>query len=176
MQKPFENSSTKESSGATISVIDNSQLTTENVGVGMYLSLMGNFNISTPILMIGSSLGSESSSLSSNPFHISHLEDPWTLPSPSTSNEDPRPTKMDMLLSTTKISYKDTLGSILDPRPSSSWKEDEDAYVLLSLETASSHSHDCFDDTFPSNEAILAAMNGLDGSWEELYHRYYFLS
>ena len=39
-QKYFDNFSTKASSGAMILVIDHSQSTTENVGVGMYPSLM----------------------------------------------------------------------------------------------------------------------------------------
>ena len=70
VQKYFDNFGTKESSGATIPVIDNSQPTTKNVGVGMYSLFMGNFNISTPILTIGSNLGSESLSLSFIPFFI----------------------------------------------------------------------------------------------------------
>ena len=56
-KKYFDNSGTKSSSRATISVIDNSQLKTKNVGVGMYPSLMGTFRFSAPILTIGSILG-----------------------------------------------------------------------------------------------------------------------
>ena len=134
-KKYFDNSGTKPSSGTTIPVIDNSKPTTKNVRVGMYPSLMGTFNVFTPILTIASSLVSESSSLSLIPFHISHLEYPWNLPSPSTSDEYPRPTRMDML----------------------------------------SHSHDCFDENFPSDESILESMNCLEGSWEELQHRSYIL-
>ena len=37
------------------------------------------------------------------------------------------------------------------------------------------HSHDFIDDIFPLDEAILEAMNGLEGPWEELHHRSYFL-
>ena len=140
--KSFDNSGMKASSGATILVIDYSQLTNENVSVGMYLSLMGTFDIFAPIITIGSSLGSESSSLSPVPFRISHLEDPWTLPSPSTSDEDPRPTKMDMSLSTTTITYQSTLGPVVDPSPSSSQTEEEDPFSLPAWAVVSSHSHD----------------------------------
>ena len=80
----FYNFGTKASSRATIPVIDNNHPKTKNVGVGMYPSLMGTFNFSTPILTIGSILGRDSSSLISVPFRILHLEDPWTRPSPST--------------------------------------------------------------------------------------------
>ena len=118
-QLSFYNSSLYTSLGPTILTIDNSQPRNENVGVGMYSSFMGTFNCPTPILMIGSNLGSESSSLSSTPCRISHLEDPWTLPSPSTSDEDTIPTKMDMLLSTTTIACQATLGPFVDPNPSS---------------------------------------------------------
>ena len=71
--KYFDNSHTKASLGAIDLVIDNSQPTYESIGVGMYLSLMGTFNYTLPILTKGSSLGRASSSLISVPFHISHL-------------------------------------------------------------------------------------------------------
>ena len=74
--RSFDNSSSKASSGASILVIDHSQLTTESVGVGMYPSLMGNFNCVACVLMIGSSLGKASTSLISDPFHTSDMEDP----------------------------------------------------------------------------------------------------
>ena len=38
-------------------VIDNSQLATENVGVGMYLLVMGTFEFLAPILSIDSTFG-----------------------------------------------------------------------------------------------------------------------
>ena len=47
----------------------------------MYLSLKGYFNIVAPILTISSTLGSDSSSMSSVQFRTMYLEDPWTLPS-----------------------------------------------------------------------------------------------
>ena len=131
----------------------------------MYPSLMGTFNCLAPILMIGSSLGRASSSLSSVPFHISHLEDPWTLPSPSTSDEDPRPVEMDMPLSTTLVAYKDNIFYVVDPSPSSSRMEEEDPYTMPSWEVASSHSHDCFNDIFLMNEVILKAMSSVEQPW-----------
>ena len=108
----------------------------------MYQSLMGTFNISALVLMIGSILGTESSSLSSIAFRIFHSEDPRTFPSPSTSDEDPRPTKMDMSLSTVAISYKPNRGLVVDPSPSSSQTEEEDPFSLPAWAVVSSHSHD----------------------------------
>ena len=39
----------------------------------------------------------------------------------------------------------------------------------------SSHAHDCLDGVFPSDEAIIEAMSGVEPPWEELHHRSYFL-
>jgi hypothetical protein len=36
-------------------------------------------------------------------------------------------------------------------------------------------SHDFLDDTFPSDEAILEAMNGSERPWDDMHHRSYFL-
>ena len=79
-KKYFQNLSVKASSGASILIIDHSQSATENVGVGMYHSLMGTFNCLALILMIGSSVGWDSTLLNSVPFHTSHMEDPCILP------------------------------------------------------------------------------------------------
>ena len=61
-QKSFHNPSVNASLGASILIIDHSQPATENVGVGMYPSLMGTFSCPAPVLMIGSSFGGASSS------------------------------------------------------------------------------------------------------------------
>ena len=47
--------------------------------------------------------------------------------------------------------------------------------MLPAWEVESSHSQDCLDDVFPSNEAILEAMSGIEQHWGELHHRSYFL-
>ena len=39
----------------------------------------------------------------------------------------------------------------------------------------SSHAHDCLDSVFPSDEAIIKAMSGVEPPSEELHHRSYFL-
>ena len=53
--------------------------------------------------------------------------------------------------------------------------EEEDPYVLPAWVVDSSHLHDFFDDVFPSDEAILEAMSGVEQPWEELHHRSYFI-
>ena len=47
--------------------------------------------------------------------------------------------------------------------------------MLPAWAVESSHAHDCLDDFFPSDEAIIEAMFGVEPPWEELHHRSYFL-
>jgi hypothetical protein len=42
-------------------------------------------------------------------------------------------------------------------------------------EINSSHSLDCIETIFPSDEAILEVMMVLERPWEDLHHRSYFL-
>ena len=114
-------------------------------------------------------------SLSSIPFHTLHMEDPWTLPSSSTLSEVSIPSEMDMLLSTNMVAYTANIDSVLESSPSSSWTEEEDPYALFAWAVLSSHSHDCLNDIFPSDEAILEAMSRLEQTWGDLHHRSYFL-
>ena len=169
------NSNSNALSGSTISAINHSQPTTENIGVGMYLSFMGSCNISAPILAIGSTLGSNSMSLSLVPFHTMYLDDPWTLLSPRTLDESPRPTNTEMSLSLGEVAYQAILDLVVDPSPSSLRMKEEDLSALLSWVVTSSHSHDLLDDVLPSHEAILEAMNHPECLWEELHHSSYFL-
>jgi hypothetical protein len=41
--------------------------------------------------------------------------------------------------------------------------------------TSSSFSHDFLNDTLPSDEEIIEAMNGSDRPWDDMHHRSYFL-
>ena len=72
----FQNLSVLASLGASILIINHYQPTTENVCVGMYLSLMGTFSCPAPILMIGSIFSGASTSSNSVSFCTSHMEDP----------------------------------------------------------------------------------------------------
>ena len=108
-------------------IVEHSQPATESVGVGMYPSLMGSFSCPAPILMIGSSSNEAPTSTTSVSFHMSHMEDPWILPTPSTSSE---PVKMNVPLPATMIAYQANLKSVVEPSTSSSRMEEEDPYVL----------------------------------------------
>ena len=53
--------------------------------------------------------------------------------------------------------------------------KEEDPYALPTWVVSSSHSHDCLDDIFPSDEAIVKVISTLEQSWGYFHHRYYFL-
>ena len=137
----------------------------------MYPSLMGIFSCPAPILMIGSSSSEASTSVRSMSFRTSHMEDPWILPTPSTSSE---PIVMDVPLPATMVAYQANLECVAKPSPSSSWTEEVDPCVLLAWAVQSSHAHDILDSVFPSDKAIIEAMSGVEPPWEELHHRSYF--
>ena len=80
-----------------------------------------------------------------------------------------------MPLSIALVSYQENIGPVVDSSPSNSWMEEDDPYGLPAWVVASSHSHDCLDDIFPSDEAILEAMSRLKQPWGELHHRSYFI-
>ena len=72
----------------------------------MYSSLMETFSCHGPILMIGCSLGRDLTSSNLVSFGTSHMEDPWILPSPSTSSDSSIPTETDMSLPGTLVAYQ----------------------------------------------------------------------
>ena len=47
--------------------------------------------------------------------------------------------------------------------------------MLLAWEVKYSHAHNCLDIVFPSDEAIIESMSGVEPPWEEIHHRSYFL-
>ena len=73
------------------------------------------------------------------------------------------------------VAYQANLDLVVDSSPSSSRMEEEDPLLLPAWEVSSSHSQNCLDGIFPSDEAILEAMSGLEQPWGELHHKYYFL-
>ena len=67
--------------------------------------------------MIGSSSSEASTSVRLVSFHTIHMEDPWILPTPSTSSE---PIMMDMPLLATMVAYQVNIECVAEPSPSSS--------------------------------------------------------
>jgi len=71
--------------------------------------------------------------------------------------------------------YQSVLNATFDPDPFSSQTNEEDHVLEPVLAIQYSYSHDCLDDTLPSNEAILEVMYGSDRPWEDMHHCSYFL-
>jgi hypothetical protein len=78
-QLSFVHVSSNASVGPSIRVIENSQPTTEDIGVGMYSSLMGNFDFVSPIHHIYSMSSRFSSSMRFVLLHTLYFNDPWIL-------------------------------------------------------------------------------------------------
>jgi hypothetical protein len=82
---------------------------------------------------------------------------------------------MEMPLSVEKVVYQDILDSTTEPNISSSWKNKVDPILEPIWVAQSSCSHDCHNDTLPSDEAILEAIFGPNRCWDNMHHRSYFL-
>ena len=85
------------------------------------------------------------------------------------------PVEIDVPLPAKMVAYQENIDHVVEPSPSSLWMEEEDPYVLPTWAVESSHSQDCLDDVFPSNEGIIEAMSRIEKPWGELHHRSYFL-
>jgi hypothetical protein len=82
---------------------------------------------------------------------------------------------MAMPLSTTKIVYQVVLDSSTNPNPITSQTDEEDLVLYPIWATSLSCSHDFLDDTLPSDETIIEAMNGSKRPWDDMHHFSYFL-
>jgi hypothetical protein len=174
-QLSFVYSSPNASVGWLIPMIDNSQPTTKNIGVGMYSSLMGTFEFSALNHQVVSMSSRHVLIGRSIPFCTSYFSDPWTLPSPTSSCEGQFHAGMAIPLSTMEIAYQVVLDSSIDPDPITSPMDEEDPILRPVWATSLSCSNDFLDENFPSDEAILEAMNGSDRPWDDMHHRSYFL-
>jgi hypothetical protein len=174
-QISFLYSSPNESIGPSIHVIDNSQPTTEKIGVKMYSSLMGTFNFTTSSHHVYTMSSRPVSIGSSIPFCTSYFSDPWNLPSPTSSCEGQLHAGMDIPLLVTKIVYQVVLDYSVDPDPITSSTDEEDIVLRPVWATSLSFSHDFLDENFPSDKSIIEAMNGFEKPWDDMHHRSYFL-
>jgi hypothetical protein len=84
-------------------------------------------------------------------------------------------TGMAMPLSVEDISYQVVLDSSTDPDPITSQTNEEDPVLEPMWDTFSSCSHECLNETLPSDEAIIESMNGSEKHWDDMHHRSYFL-
>jgi hypothetical protein len=83
---------------------------------------------------------------------------------------------MAMPLSAMNIAYQVVLDSFVNFDLVTSSMEEEDHVLKPVRATSLSCSHECLDDTFPLDEAIIEAINGTSKkTWDDMHHRFYFL-
>ena len=140
-QLGFTRKGCMETNESTIPLVDQVKPTSESLGVGMYTSLMGTFDIPAPINYLGST------SVGNSIATVVDRIDPWVLP----SHHEP-----EVPLSATEVAYQAIVYNNVDPIlvPLTVLEELEEAYLCAWAENTL-HSRDCLDMVFPSNEAIL---------------------
>ena len=134
-----------ETNEPTVPLVDQVKPTSERLGVGMYASLMGTFDIPALINYLGSTSVGKS-------MMVVDRTDPWVLP----SHHEP-----EVPLSVVEVSYQAIIHTIVDPIPVplTISEEPDEAYFPAWVDN-SLHSRDCLDMVFPSDKSILEAMCG----------------
>ena len=153
------------SSGAsTVPMIDNPQPSIVNVGVGLFPPLMGTFNYPPTfddvkfISAIPDQPKAKIFQVSS--FFTIYFNNPWTLPSPSTTIEGIGHHGMAMPLSTVEVAYSIVQQASVDPDLTPA----QELYLVLEPIWAqgSLADTDSLDLVLPSNEVIIEALTSSD--------------
>ena len=98
-QLNFTRKGCMETNDSTIPLVDQVRPTSERLGVGMYASLMGTFDIPAPINYLGST------SVGKSITTVVDRTDPWVLP----SHHEPK-----VPLSATEVAYQDIIHTVVD--------------------------------------------------------------
>jgi len=149
---------------------------TKNVGVGLYLSLMGTFSIPYLVLFIRSSFDfveKEDHVSMIQSFKTNYLYDRWVLLNPSDMRDDCLYPEIALLLSAVEISYQVIQQNTVDI--DSSHVEEVDPLIQPVWVVNSFASRDCLDMVLPTDEAILEALTWPEKPWEDLHHISFFL-
>jgi hypothetical protein len=136
----------------------------------MYSFLMGTFDFSTLIHHVYAMSSRPASAERSILFCTSYFIYPWTLPSSTSSIEVTLHVGMAMPLLVVKIVYQAILDSYVNPDPVTSQMDEENPVLRPIWATSLSCSHYFLDETFPSDEAILEAMNVFERPWDDMHH------
>jgi hypothetical protein len=157
-----------------VPMIDNPQPGVVNIGVGLCPSFMGTFDCPPShddIKFISNHHKVEIFQVSS--FRMTYFEDPWILPSPSTTMDETGHSSMSMPLSTIEVVYSLVQQASSNPDPTPTQELDpllEPIWVQGSLANI-----DSLELVLPFDEAVIEAMTSPDKPWEDLHHRSYFL-
>jgi hypothetical protein len=141
----------------------------------MFSSLMGTFNFSAPNHQVYATSNRTVSTGRLIAFWTSYFDDLSTLPSSTLSWEGHLHAGMAMSLLTTEIMYEVVLVSSTDPDLVPSPTDEEDLVSRPVWATSLSCSHDFLNGTFPSDEAIIEAMNSFGKPWDDMHFCSYSL-
>jgi hypothetical protein len=159
---------------STVPMVDNPQAGVVNIGVGLFPYLMGTFDYPPPqgdIKFISNHHKDEIFHILS--FCTTYFQDPWTLPSPSTTMDETGQAGMATPLSATEIAYSLVQQASATPDPILT--PELDPLLEPIWAQYSPVNTDSLDLVFSSNEAIIEVMTTSDKPWEDLHHRSYFL-
>jgi hypothetical protein len=146
---------------SVVSMINNTQLGIVNVGVGLCPSFMGTFDYPPPqgdvkFIFDHNKVDIFQVSL----FRMTYFNDPWIIPSPSTTMEGIGHPGMPMPLSATEVAYSlvQQASTDTDPTPA----QELDPILDPIWAQGSLADTDSLDLVFPSDEVVIEAMTSLD--------------
>jgi len=164
-----------DSSGSNVPMIANCEGSILNLGVGMYPSLMGYFDLPTPIqtsLVFFISHVANQSEYRQVPFQTNYLNDSWTLPNTIVSTQGEGLMGMASPLFAVETAYLEiTANSVQDLLE----KEEIDEFTSPAWLLNSPKNVDPNDLYLPSDEVVMESMIGLEKPWEDLHQRSYSL-
>lgn len=158
-------------SNSTVLMVDNPRPPTENLGVGMYSSLMGTFDLPPPIARIDT-ISSSKEPLRKEFVQTHYFSDPGPLSSSVTTSDDGRVGEIESSMSAAELRCE----SIDNSSNNNSTRfsgEALDGDVAHSWTLDSTSTLDCLDIVFPFDKAIFEAMMAIDRPLEELHHHSY---
>jgi hypothetical protein len=159
---------------SAVLMIDNPQPGVINVGVGLFPPLMGTFDYPPPqgdVKFVSYHHKVEIFQVAL--FCMTYFNDPWIIPSPSTTMEGTGHHGMSMPLFAAEVAYSLVQQASADTDPTPIEELDpipEPIWAQCSLADI-----DLLDLVFPSDEAIIEAITSLDKPWDDLHHISYFL-
>jgi hypothetical protein len=169
-------------SGTAALFVNNSTPACENMVVSLYSSLMGSFNISSPILMVNSfpiyafTQVARDQGFLERSFKTTYLSYPWTLPKSNTLVNEDGIMGMDSPLSTVDVAYNTIQEKIAGECSSSLAEEERNIYPLPVLSMCSSSGSDPLDTELFTDETIMEVMCPIEKLWEISHHRSLFIS
>ena len=145
---------------STILMVDNPHPPVENLGVRMYSSLMGVFDLPPPTARIDT-ISSSKEPLRKEFVQTHYFSDPGPLSSSVTTSDDGKVGEIESSTSAVELRCEST-DDPADDHLTPSLEKELDGDVAPAWTLDSTSDMDCLDTVLPSEEAILEAMMGVD--------------